>query len=399
MTGPAKLSRDGWLLIIAAALRTISDLFFGAFFISYIMNLSVVEIIAVANYRLFEYFATMVGFILFARWCKGRNKIIVFMGKAIPQVILLLMIIFMGDAVVNYIVPMGLIMGISSAMYNLPKHLMISEKVHAQSMPRWVGMNQVINYITKIVAPVVLGVFITVGSYREMAWALLVVTVMEILLVLFMSPSHHRSRARVDFGGFARCLFRFPVVRKMMTLEILRGFAFTPLSTVITMYTVYMFHTDLNLGILTTVFAIFSIAAAWAFSRWGRRDNFSVLLMICTPMIMGGLLWFVADTTPLSFIMYNFVYATAVIVMDLICNTNTYNLSQSRCVTKSHRTEYFVFRDGALFIGRCVAFIAMLYIGVFGDMSWLRYYLAVVTIVTVICGFLCVKISGSIRNR
>ncbi len=363
------------------------------------MKISVSEIISVANYRLFEYFATIAGFVLLAQWCKKRDKTTVFIGKFIPKTALLLMIIFMGDGVAEYIIPIGLIMGISSAMYNLPMHLMISEKVPAATMPKYIGIKNAICKTTKMIAPVILGLFITLESYAQVAWVLLGITAIETILAMHLTRSRHRSRKNVDFRGFSRCMLRFPIIRKMMLLEILRGFAFTPLTTVITMYTVYMFHTDLKLGALTTVFSGCSIAAAWAFGRWGNRQYFGRMLMICTLMIIGALSWFVTDTTPASFIVYNFVYATAVIIMNLICNTNTYNLSQSKCVTKSQRVEYFVFRDGALFIGRWVAFVSMLYIGVFGDASWLRYYLAGATIVTVICGFLCVKISRKIRNR
>lgn len=399
MSTSTPITRDQRLLITFVALRKIIDLFFGTFFVSYIMKLSVNEIVTISSYKLFEHVAIILGFFIFAYWCKRRNKVSVFFLKFIPQVAILSMIIFLGDRVADYIIPMGLVFGIGAAMYHLPMHLMVGEKVPPQSMSRYVGIKNTVNHIMKIIAPVVLGLFITVGSYTEMAAALLVVTVIEALLVLRMAPSRHRSRRGTDFIGFTRCMMRFPVVRKMMVLEVLRGFAFTPLSTVITMYTVYIFHTDLNLGALTTVFAMCSIATSMAFSRWGRRDNFAHILMLCTVMILGGVSWFVIDTTPLSFIVYSFVYATAVVLMDQICEVNIYNLSQSRCVTASHRVEYFVIRDSALFIGRWITFVLMLYIGVFGDASWLRYYLALITVAAVGTGIMSAQVSNKIRNR
>ncbi len=309
------------------------------------------------------------------------------------------MIIFLGDNVVNYIIPMGMIFGIGAAMYHLPMHAMVGEKVAPRAMTKYIGAKNTVIHITKVVAPVILGLFITVGSYTEMAMALLGLTVIEAILMHFMVPSQHRIRRGTDFRGFTRCMLRFPVVRKMMWLEILRGFAITTLPTLITMYTVYIFHTDMNLGVLTTVFSLCSILASVAFSRWGRRDNFAQVLMLCTLMILAGLSWFVIDTTPLSFIVYNFVYATAIIIMNQICDVNFYNLSQSRCVTPSHRIEYFVFRDAALFIGRWVAFVIMLYIGVFGNVEWLRYFLALITIASVATGIVSVQLSNRIRNR
>ncbi len=395
----ATITRDQRLMIIFSALRNVTDLFFTTFFISYVMQLSFNEIIAVANYKLFEYFATAVGFFFFARWCKQRSKTAIFALNLLPQTALLLSIIFLGDSVINYIIPMGIMFGIGAAMYHLPMHLMVGEKVAPHAMPRYIGAKNTAIHVTKVMAPVTLGLFITAGSYTEMAAALLVLTAIEAILMLFLSPSRHRSRSGTDFVGFTRCMLRFPIVRKMMSMEILRGFAFNSLPTLITMYTVYIFKTDLKLGALTTVFSLCSILASLIFSRYGRRDNFVRILMLCSVMILGGLSWFVIDTTPLSFVIYNFVYATAIITMTQICDVNFYNLSQSRCVTASRRVEYFVFRDAALFIGRWVSFVLMLYIGVFGDASWLRYYLALITVAAVATGVLSVQISNKLRSR
>ncbi len=395
-----KTNCDFWLLIIFNALRQVTMLFFSTFFISYIMQLATNEILAVSSYKLFEFAATMVGFFIFANWCKRRNKTTVFTLNAIPKIILLVMILVLGDGVINYIVPMGILFGIGAAMFHLPMHLMVGEKIAPDAMAKYVGAKNAATYTTQILAPVILGVFITIGSYREMAWALLALTTVELFLCLFISPSRHRTRTPVDFIGFAQCMLRFPVVRRVMFGEIMRGFSMgSALTTIITMYTVYMFQTDLNLGIFTTIFSVCSIATSVLFGRWGKRKNFPAMLTICTLMLFGAMTAFIIDTTPITFLIYNFVSATAIILLGIICEANTYNLAQSRCVGKNHRVEYFVFRDAALFIGRWVAFVTLMYIGVFGDVSWLRYYLGGVTVVGVICGIIAVHTSKHIRNR
>ncbi len=400
MLDTGKMTRDLWLLIIFNALRQVTMLFFSTFFISYLMQLATNEILAVSSYKLFEFAATAVGFFIFANWCKRHNKVTLFAMNAVPKVILLIMILALGDGVINYIMPMGILFGIGAAMFHLPMHVMVGEKVAPKSMSRYVGAKNAATYTTQILAPVILGIFITVGSYREMAWALLALTVVEIILCAFITPSHHRIKAPVDFIGFLRCILRFPVVRRIMLGEILRGFSMgSALTSIITMYTVYMFQTDLNLGIFTTIFSICSILTSVFFGRWGRRQNFPTMLTVCTLMLLGAMTLFILKTTPATFLVYNFVSSTAVILLGLICDTNTYNMAQSRCVGKNHRVEYFVFRDGALFIGRWAAFVTLMYISVFGDASWLRYYLGAVTIVGVICGILAVRISPHIRNR
>ncbi len=394
------ITRDLNLLLIFSGLRHIADLFFNAFFISFIMQIATNAIIDVSVYKLFEFIATMGGFFLFATICKKYNKVFVFGLSSVPKIVLLGLILWLGDNVALHIMPLGLLFGINSAMYWLPMNSMLVEKVPAQSMPRYFGLMTSVEYATKVIAPVVLGIFITIGSYREMSVVLLILSVVELFLAMFLTPSHHRHTKPIDFSGFVQCIGRFPLVKKIFWVEVLRGFSSGgPLVTVITFYTVYMFHTDLNLGIFTTIFSICSIIVSMLFSRFATREMFPKILGLQLCFIVIGLGVFVGYTTPATFLIYNFVAATSIAVMTQICKVNVYNLSQSKCVSKNHQIEYFVMRDFALFLGRWASYVLLIYIGVFADESWLRYYLLLITVVMTISGIMSVGVSKRIRNR
>lgn len=394
-----KLSRDFKLLITFSALRNISDLFLGTFLVSFIMHLSASQIVSVSMYKLFEYAATCAGFFLFAQWCKRYNKVAVFALNLIPKIMLLVAIIMLGDRVVDWVIPLGLLYGIGAAMYHLPMNSMVGEKIASNMMNRYIGAKNTVIYIVKILTPVLLGIFIDTGSYVDMAYVMLGLTVVELGLCFGLSPSRHKTRRPIDFVGFFRCMMRFPVIRTMFRMEVLRGFGVGLLGTVITMYTVYMFHTDLNLGIFTTIFAIFSIITSWAFGRWGRRKLYPYMLVVAMIVVLAAMSIFVWNTTPATFLLYNFVYATAIVLMEQISSVTILNLSKSKCVTANHRIEYFVFRDFALFLGRWVGFVGLMYIGVFGGYAWLRWYLVAITATILVSGAMAATMSRHIRGR
>ena len=394
-----KLSRDFKLLITFSALRNISDLFLGTFLVSFIMHLSASQIVSVSMYKLFEYAATCAGFFLFAQWCKRYNKVAVFALNLIPKIMLLVAIIMLGDRVVDWVIPLGLLYGIGAAMYHLPMNSMVGEKIASNMMNRYIGAKNTVIYIVKILTPVLLGIFIDTGSYVDMAYVMLGLTVVELGLCFGLSPSQHKTRRPIDFVGFYRCMMRFPVIRTMFRMEVLRGFGVGLLGTVITMYTVYMFHTDLNLGIFTTIFAIFSIITSWAFGRWGWRKLYPYMLVVAMIVVLAAMSIFVWNTTPATFLLYNFVYATAIVLMEQISSVTILNLSKSKCVTANHRIEYFVFRDFALFLGRWVGFVGLMYIGVFGGYAWLRWYLVAITATILVAGAMAATMSRHIRGR
>ena len=73
--GGQMFSRDLKLLIVIRGLRTVTDLFLGTFFVSFIMHNSVSEIVSVSTYKLFEYVAICLGFLLMANFFKKINKV------------------------------------------------------------------------------------------------------------------------------------------------------------------------------------------------------------------------------------------------------------------------------------------------------------------------------------
>ncbi|MCL1902760.1 MAG: hypothetical protein FWG18_04015, partial [Alphaproteobacteria bacterium] len=215
----------------------------------------------------------------------------------------------------------------------------------------------------------------------------------------FMKPSMHKSKRKIEIAGFYNCMMRFPVIRKLFAIETIRGFSISgSLGTVIVMYTVYMFKTDLNLGIFTTVFSIFAIITNFLFGRFGKKPAFTRLLFTSTIAALCSLALFVAYTSEVTFLVYNFIYVTAIGIMDLIAESNMYALAKSRCVTKNHKTEYFLFRESALGIGRFFAFAALAAVGIFWGYDGLRWYLGLLTIAIVLTGYLSIKINRYIKS-
>ncbi len=404
-----KMSRDLKLLVIFSALRNITDLFLGTFLISFIMQLSANEILSVSAYKLFEYTATSAGFFIFAHWCKRYNKVTVFAMNQIPKIALLVAIIMLDTQVAQYVIPLGILYGIGAAMYHLPMNLMISEKSTRDTLPLYVGIKTATNYAVKVIVPVTLGFFVIVpvtlgffidtGSYTQVAYVLLFLSVIELCLMPMLTTSRHRSKKPVDFRGFFHCMMRFSVIRNLFAMEIMRGFGTGLLASVITMYTVFMFKTNLNLGIFTTLFSIFSIITSWICGRFGKPRYYPYMILISMFVTLGGISIFIWQTTPITFLVYNLIYSTAIAIMDQLCSVNMYALSNSKCITSNHKIEYFVFRDFALFIGRWIGYVGLMYIGVFGGYPWLRWYLVIITLSIMMAGWLTLRMLPYLKSR
>ena len=295
--------------------------------------------------------------------------------------------------------PLGLLYGIGAAMYHLPMNLMVGEKSSRNTVGLYMGAKMATNYAVKVVVPIVLGFFIDTGSYTQVAYFLLVLSIIELCMMPMLTPSRHRCKKPIDFRGFFHCMMRFPVVRQLFAMEVMRGFGTGLLASVITMYTIFMFKTDLNLGIFTTLFSVFSIITSWVSGRFGKPKYYPYMILGSIFVIFCGISLFVWHTAPSTFLVYNFVYSTAIVILDQLCSVNMYALSNSKCITANHKIEYFVFRDFALFIGRWIGYVGLMYVGVFGGYAWLRWYLLIITLSIVLAGVLTMRMLPYLRNR
>lgn len=393
-------NRDEKLLLIIPTITNISDSFLSSFFVSFIMQNTINYITDIALYKFFFYFSIIVMFFLLAKYCKTFNKVTILKIFPVFKILLLLSIIYLKDNAVNYVILLGCLYGIMGGFYNLPINALTGEKVNANKTSYFIGIKNCLYYIITILSPVILGFFITENSYVETAYFLLFISFVELFLPFFFTKSCKICGEKPELLKFFKSIIRFPIIKKYLFTEILRGFSISGvLSTLITMYTIYLFHTDLNLGIFTSIFAICSIIVSFFFGKYILKKQYPIFIKISSIFVLFSLFYFVFYPTKLTFLFYNFIYATAIVILKHIADINTYNISKHNCIEKNHSIEFFVIRDTALFIGRWIAFIALMYIGVFGNQSWLKYYLIVVTLSILPFSYISAKISPHIKGR
>ena len=381
-----RLSTDAWLLLASYSLNTIFNLFMMTFFISFIMHNAVNEIVSVSLYNIFYYaVSTIFLFLVVTGWVKRKNNVTILRLSALPKILCLLVIIFLSDSVVHYVALMGVMFGVIDTMFWAPTQILTAEKVPPTVMTKFMGYRSTLGGITKIAAPFLLGLFITLGSFEEVAKALLAFAFLEFILPLFMRPHRPAAGKGPDFRGFLRCMINTPGLRRWLRVEVLSGMALEGIvGVIITMYTVYMFKTDFMLGLLTTIFSLVAVIAMFLFGRFGSRAMFPKLLVSATIVTVGGFGLFVIDQSLTSFLIFNFVAVTATALLGKITVINGYNMSQSGCVAGESRAEYFAFRAAAHGIGSSISFGGLLLIGVFGGYEWLRWYLLPLALVIIL---------------
>ena len=151
----------------------------------------------------------------------------------------------------------------------------------------------------------------------------------------------------------------------------------------------------MNLGIWTTIFAICTIVASWLFGRFCSRRDYKWIMTLCSSIMIFAAIALFINVTRFSALIYAFSTTVCIEIMTQICAANVLDMARTKFITNKYCIEYLVIRDTVLFIGRWIAFVMLMYIGVFG----LYDFLGIFIIVSVLAQILGCMILTNLTNK
>ncbi|MCR4917829.1 MAG: MFS transporter [Alphaproteobacteria bacterium] len=323
--------------------------------------------------------------------CKHGNIKVIFGSHIVVQMVLIALIALLGARAANWVMILGMLYGVQHALYSMGQQQIIVDKIAAKRMMFFCGTDTAVTNIVKILVPVILGTLITISSLQNIAWVMVIMGAIELYLLFMIPPIQNRSKNRAELGGFIRQSLKIPCIRKLFNAEFLRGLAYE-LETVGILYIVYVFHTDMNLGIWTTIFAILTATVIWCFGRFCSKRDFGWGIGVCSALLTIAIICLMFDVNRFSVLMYSGSLALGVAMMDQACSVNVFNLAKTKLITKRYRAEYLATRQIVSFIGRWGGIIALLYVGVFFGYEILPYMMIFLVAARILAAFIYAEI-------
>lgn len=392
------LSKNSWILIVVNAIHSAIELFINTFLFSYFLNLTDNDIIPTAVFYIFTYTILTIGFPAIGRLIKSGAKLNIYRLSFVIGALLLILIIYLKNDVIRYIWLLGLILGFEKVMFYFPQNLLTSEIAKTGQLIKFNGYQMAIVGATKIIMPIVFGWLITIDSFINTSIFVLILTAFELILS-GMLKSTAKSSKNFNIKALMVLALRRKKVKTSLIIDILKGFAFDIADTLIVLYIIYMFKTDLNLGIFTSIFAICNVVVNAVFGKYCRSKTFSVILAVSTTLTFIGTIYFVFNTTQLAFIIYNLIFASAAQLIRTITTINMYKVSQERTVSILYRTEYMALREIGIGIGRIAGYGLVILAALSQNQQMLKYLILFISIIFAIMGYMSVVLSNWINTK
>ena len=354
-----KLTKEAMGYIICNCLMKIIELFVSTFLVAYLLTISNGNMFNVALYYIMYYIGIGVFYSLFSFFLHKGNKVYFYRIGILLKGIFLIMISFLKENIVNYLIPVSLFYGLAGGVYWSCYNVMKNEAISSKNIQRFYGIFNIWGYIINIAAPIILGSIIEVGSFITTSIYAFIVCLL-LFFASFLLVSRKEDGDKLNFKGFVNDIKKDKQEKVFLECYLMSFFngLRSSTSTLITIMIVLTFNSNISLGSLSSIMSIVSIFITFIFMK---KYNFKKvkIIYLCILLCFIGIGGLIVDINKPLIVLFNVLYTIAMIVPD---NINSQKRSGMIRITKKlkYALEHNVVAEIFLNIGRIISYIVLL---------------------------------------
>ncbi len=356
------LSTSSKILILDQSIGKIINIFLDTFLAAYFYKISQQSILYLSIYNIIGWiFATIVAFLI-ANIVKNKNKIKLYRFGTLIKSIYIFIIMILGKSIVDYVYLIGIIYGISTATTGFPYNMIESESVTNKERSKYVGFASVATEIISLIMPILLGAYITFESYQVAASLIFIFSVFKLILSFKIKNKNIQS-SKVNLKEFYNIFHKDSILKKIYTIEFFKGLnRYGVMSLVVSLLIIYQSNNELELGSWTSLFSLFTIIAMYLFAKFYKNCIKKTLLISSSMVILISSIAVFYKINLVTIIIYNIAYYIFMNIILKITDVNLFNYSNKKPFKTELNTEYFIFRELFLNIGRILGYTALLFL-------------------------------------
>lgn len=355
--------------------RNIVTIYFDTFFAIYFFNLTNYEILPLAKYYLVVYVALLGGFWFLKNTIKENNKVPFFrIGLSLTSLYLAL-IMLLKEKIVDYIYIVAIVKGLGEGFYYYPRNILKTEKISNQGRRRYDGIVNGINQVSNILIPLILGILLTFYDYVSIGKVVFLLMIVILGLSFLVKEKKSDNKPNNVFKFFKKVIVH-KKIREMFLIQLFKGFTITGgvITAVMTIYKILYFKTNLMIGSLNSILGLLTCLTCILYATKIKKTWYRPLIIITLIILSISLVILSIKPNDYIFIIYLGIYATGVAIISLLSETMLANTANNSLI-KENKEEYHLILETILGISRITGYFALLVIGLFGNISLLKYIL------------------------
>lgn len=315
-----KLNRNQKSLMSIHLIRIILEVFTSTFLTSHILSFSSDNILGTGllNVGLFfvsQFLTYAILYYIVCFYVDKSNRISFLRFGVFVNLCLLVLLVFFGKQLANWVVLAGIIVGISNSFY-YPSYLVMKNEFTSRKTVKEYNISiTILSNITNVIIPTILGFLIDVSSYSNIAIYVIIISLVQFALS-FTIKTKRPENSQFELKPFFKFLKDNKDIRNKIKYTYFNALLVGAKNTyriIVIVLTIYTFKTNLSLGLFTSLFSILTIFLLMLFKKLDNTQSTSklwfYLLLGVLPVFACVLM--VAKMTKTTLIIYNFFLTIA----------------------------------------------------------------------------------------
>ena len=302
------------------------------------------------------------------------------------------------EKIINYIFVVAIIDGISNGLYAYPKNLLNAEKITNEDRQKYSGRINTVCQIISIIIPLLLGVLLTYFDYVQVGKGFFVLFVIMYLISFKLKDDKHYKR-KLEFNKLFESVKSNKSLRYALLKPFLSGLTFSSgvMYLIITLYKIYNFKTNLNLGLVTSICSFICLLGCIIFG-FIKKKNFNKVMLFSGILSFITILSFTFFPSKTSLIIFMFIDNMFITFITLISNMVVINYSNSEEIKKDLKPEFYCIIDIMFMISRVLGYTLLLLVCLFIGKEYINYLLIVPAISLILESIIIGKLSRKENN-
>lgn len=392
------MDKEKKTIFIIDMLRTTTTVYFSTFFVFYFLKVANYEIIPLAKYYITTYLFIGISFVLVSKFVKNNYKVEVFRLGVAFKALYVALIMLLKEKIINYIFVVAIIDGISNGLYAYPKNLLNAEKITNEDRQKYSGRINTVCQIISIIIPLLLGVLLTYFDYVQVGKGFFVLFVIMYLISFKLKDDKHYKR-KLEFNKLFESVKSNKSLRYALLKPFLSGLTFSSgvMYLIITLYKIYNFKTNLNLGLVTSICSFICLLGCIIFG-FIKKKNFNKVMLFSGILSFITILSFTFFPSKTSLIIFMFIDNMFITFITLISNMVVINYSNSEEIKKDLKPEFYCIIDIMFMISRVLGYTLLLLVCLFIGKEYINYLLIVPAISLILESIIIGKLSRKENN-
>lgn len=389
-----KLTLVEKILISDQAIGKIISIFLDVFLAAYFYKISDKNILYLCIYNIIGWIVATIGALAVKNYIKSKDKIKLYRFGSIIKAIYIFIIILLGKKIVNYVWLIGILYGTSTATTGFPYNMIESENVNNEERAKYIGFATAITEVISLVAPVLLGAYISLKSYQVAGILILIFSLIKIILT-FKIKNKKIMNSKTNLKEFYNLYKEDNYLKRIYLIEFFKGInRYGIMSLVVSLLIIYNSNNELELGGWTSVFSLATIISMYIFGKIYTKKHKNKLLISSLLAMVISFFAILYKINIITIIFYNIIYYTFMNIVLKITEIDLFDYSNKDPYNNIYNTEYFVFREIFLNVSRTIGYVLLLLlVGLSRNLNNLKIIFIIIIISIVITVYLSLSLN------